>query len=253
MSRRTLRAVFTVVALTAATAMLGIPAESTAARGQGEVAFVQAVPSSTLDISLDGRTIKENVAGGTVVGPISLTPGRHQVVFGEGAGAVASTFKVTASMSSDLVLHRPAAVGGAPVVSAYPSPLDTLGPDKARVILAHTATTAPADVRVDGKTVFTNIANGEYAQADVAAGTHELALYPSGVDANPILGPITVRLRPGTLTAVYAVGNPVNGSMNVVVRRSSASASTTTAPTRIDTGSAGLVANVDVATFSIGR
>ena len=71
-----------------------------------------------------------------------------------------------------MVLHLPAEVGGDPVVHSYDAPTGAIGPDKARVVLAHTATVAPADVEVDGETVFTNIANGEFAEADVPAGTH---------------------------------------------------------------------------------
>lgn len=250
MSRHARSALLGLATLATGLAVVGTGAPSTAARAQGTVAFVQAVPASSVSISVDGEVVQDAVEGGDVVGPVSLPVGEHEVVFGEGADAVASSFEVVAGESSDLVLHRPAAVGGDPVVSSYPSPLDALGPDKARVILAHTATTAPADVRVDGETVFTNIANGEYAQADVASGAHQVALYPSGLDADPILGPLDVQLRPGTLTSVYAVGNPSAGAMGVVVRRSQVGAATTTAPTRIETGSAGLVGDLVVSPFS---
>ena len=71
-----------------------------------------------------------------------------------------------------MVLHLPADVGGEPVVHSYDAPTGDIGPDKARVLLAHTATVAPADVEVNGEIVFTNIANGEFAEADIPAGTH---------------------------------------------------------------------------------
>ena len=52
------------------------------------------------------------------------------------------------------MLHLPASVGGDAVVTAYPTPVEPIGPGKARVLVAHTATVAPADVQVDGKVVF---------------------------------------------------------------------------------------------------
>ena len=149
-----------------------------------------------------------------------------------------------------MVVHRPAEVGGTPLVSVYPTPDEPIEPGKARVLLAHTATTAPADVVVDGQTVFTNIANGEFAQGDVAAGAHEVSLLPAGVTGTPILGPLDVTLEEGTITAVYAVGNPKDGSMNVIVRTTGGTASGAEPPTEIDTGSAGLVGRVPVWTFS---
>ena len=83
------------------------------------------------------------------------------------ASDVASSLDVATGASTDVVLHLPAEVGGDPVVHSYDAPTGAIGPDKARVVLAHTATVAPADVRVNGETVFTNIANGEFAEAEV--------------------------------------------------------------------------------------
>ena len=99
-----------------------------------------------------------------------------------------------------MVLHLPADVGGDPVVHSYAAPTGPIGPGKARVLLAHTATVAPADVEVDGETVFTNIANGEFADADVPEGSIEVALLPSGSAARA--DPRPARRRPRRRDAV---------------------------------------------------
>jgi hypothetical protein len=223
-----------------------------AAAAQGKVAIVQAVPKLSLTVTVDGEEVQQDAAEGTIVGPLDLAEGSHEVTFSDGSQDIASTVDVSAGESSDVVVHRPAEVGGTPVVTVYPTPDDPIAAGKARVLLAHTATTAPADVVVDGQTVFTNIANGEFAQADVAAGAHEVSLLPAGVTGTPILGPLDVTLEEGTMTAVYAVGNPKDGSMNVIVRTTGLSTSGSEAPTGIDTGSAGLVGRVHVWTFSGG-
>jgi uncharacterized protein DUF4397 len=217
---------------------------------QGKIAIVQAVPKLALTVTVDGQQVQQDVAEGTIVGPLDLAPGSHDVTFSDGTNDIASSVDVTAGESSDVVVHRPAEVGGTPVVSVYPTPSDPIAPGKARVLLAHTATTAPADVVVDGQTVFTNIANGEFAQADVAAGAHVVSLLPAGVTGKPILGPLDVTLEAGTITAVYAVGNPKDNSMNVIVRTTGGTASGSEPPSGIDTGSAGLVSGVHVWTFS---
>ncbi|HEX5087280.1 MAG TPA: DUF4397 domain-containing protein [Nocardioides sp.] len=218
--------------------------------GVGRIAIVQAVPKLTLTVSVDGEQVQQDVAEGTIVGPLDLSAGSHDVTFTDGTGDIASSVDVTAGESSDVVVHRPAEVGGTPVVSVYPTSNDPIAPGKARVLLAHTATTAPADVVVDGQTVFTNIANGEYAQADVAAGPHQVSLLPAGVTGKPILGPLDVTLKAGTITSVYAVGNPKDGSMNVIVRTTTGTESGGAPPSGIDTGSAGLVSGVHVWTFA---
>lgn len=262
-----MRSIFGSVAL-AATAGAGLvagtmPSSSAEASAdpQGSVALVQAVPGVTMSVAVDGREVQRDVTEGDVVGPLDLSQGKHEVVFtpdeaqallagGDGASPVSATLEVKAGENSDVVIHDPADVGGAPVVSVYRTPMAPIGPGKARVLLAHTATTAPADVKVDGTTVFTNIANGEFAQADVAAGGHQVTLLPSGVMASPILGPLPIALKTGTVTSVYAVGNPQMGSMKVIVHAISLGDDGSVAPKRIETGSAGLASDIHVYTFS---
>jgi Domain of unknown function (DUF4397) len=226
------------------------PQAAPAKAAQGKIAIIQAVPKLALTVTVDGQQVQQDVAEGSIVGPLDLAVGSHDVTFSDGTNEISGSVDVSADESSDVVVHRPAQVGGTPVVSVYPTPSDPIAAGKARVLLAHTATTAPADVVVDGQTVFTNIANGEFAQADVPAGAHVVSLLPAGVTGKPILGPLDVTLEAGTITAVYAVGNPKDNSMNVIVRTTGGTESGEAPPSGIDTGSAGLVSGVHVWTFS---
>lgn len=221
------------------------------APAKARVTVVQAVPGVEVDVAIDGREVRQDAAVGTVLGPIGLTPGRHELSFTDESGAVQVTSMLTVEpgSTSDVVLHQPAAVAGEPVVSSYPIPLDAIAPDKARVLIAHTATVAPADVVVDGAVVFDNIANGEFADAEVPSGSHEVALLPTGQTANPILGPLEVTLPERTVTVVYAYGSPANGSMDVIARTQRLASDGSRAPRVIDTGSAGLAADVRVQPF----
>lgn len=204
------------------------------------VTVIQAVPGASVDVTVDGEEVAGDAGVGDVLGPFELAQGSHDIVFtGEGM-EVASTLDVRAGAATDVVLHLPAEVGGDPLVHSYAAPDAPIGPDKARVLLAHTATVAPADVEVDGQTVFTNIANGEFAEADVPAGTIEVALVPSGSTADPILGPLDVSLEAGSLSMIYAYGNPRDGSMNVIAHTTALASDGSERPDRIDTGSAGL-------------
>ena len=219
----------------------------------GQVVVVQAVPGAVYAVSIDGKDVRRDVAVDAVLGPYTLPTGQHRVQFTESQSneQVASTVDVTAGSSSDVVVHRPAAVDGDPVVNLYRTPRKPIAPGKARVLLAHTATVAPADVRVDGQVVFTDIANGEYATADVASGTHSVALLPTGVTAHPILGPLSLTLQPSTVTMVYAVGSPSNGSMDVILHDADLTSNGATAPATIDTGSVGLAARIPVSPFHV--
>jgi hypothetical protein len=248
------RLVLLVVAVLMVGMGLGLSAaESEAAAPRpAMVTFVQAVPGADVGVWVDERQVARNAEVGAVLGPFELAPGTHDVLFEGGDLTVESTLDVAAGDISDVVLHLPAEAGGDPVVHSYLAPTGAIGPGKARVLLAHTATVAPADVEVDGETVFTNIANGEFADADVPAGTIEVALLPSGSTADPILGPLDVALEARTLSMIYAYGNPRNGSMNVIAHTAELAPDGSIRPSRIDTGSAGLV-TADVAVFGDDR
>ena len=181
------------LAATAVPARAGSPGPS---GPSGRLVIIQAVPKQALDVTIDGRTVRRATAVGDVLGPCTVSPGRHRIGFADASGGVrlASIVDVAAGSSRDIVVHLPASVGGDPVVNDYATPRRTISPGKARVLIAHTATVAPADVRVDGKVVFRNIANGEYATADLAAGEHSVALLPAGLTHDPILGPLHVDL-----------------------------------------------------------
>jgi Domain of unknown function (DUF4397) len=238
-------------AVTTGLALTGPMPVSQAAQ-TGAVQIIQAVPDASVRVAIDGRRVKSGVGLGTVLGPYSLSSGKHSVRFVDPSGDVTMSASLTVrpGTSSDVVLHRPASVSGKPVVNVYSTPRKSIGPGKARVLVAHTATVAPADVRVDGKVIFTNIANGEYAEADVPAGSHKVELLPTGQKTNPILGPINVSLAPQTVTMVYAVGTPTNGSMKVIAHAADLSSDGTVEPGAITTGSAGLAAGARVTTFT---
>jgi len=225
------------------------PSSQAVAKGPGHVTVIQAVPGASVDVAIDGESVSDDAEVGAVLGPFDLAAGAHTVTFTGASLDVETTLDVSSGASTDVVLHLPAELEGDPVVHSYAAPTGSIGPEKARVVLAHTATVAPADVRVNGETVFTNIANGEFAEAELPAGTHEVALLPTGQAGDPILGPVDVALDSGTLSMIYAYGNPSDGSMNVISHTTTISADGTAQPTTIDTGSGDSAADLLVTPF----
>src|SRR6476620_11241340 len=241
-----MRRLLLAVAAVAMTVLSLTAASSDAATAPSSaVTIIQAVTGAEVSVTVDGEP-RGDAEVGDLLGPFDLSAGRHDVSFA-GVGADGEDIAVDSTLTvepggTDVVLHLPAEVGGAPVVHSYRAPAGPIGPGKARVLLAHTATVAPADVEVDGQTVFTNIANGEFADADVPEGSISVALLPSGAaGAEPILGPLDVALEARTLSMIYAYGNPRDGSMNVIAHTVDLAADGSVRPSRIETGSAGLV------------
>lgn len=225
-------------------------AEPVSGGAPGRLMIVQAVPKQSLDVAIDGRTVHRAAGVGAVLGPFSVASGPHKIRFTVGDKQLVAMVDVAPGSSHDVVVHLPAQVGGAPVVNSYRTPRAPIGPGKARVLIAHTATVAPADVRVDGKVVFHDIANGEFATADLPAGAHTVSLLPAGLTKHPILGPLHVDLTEGTVSMVYAVGNPRSHSMNVILHSATLTSNGAVAPANIDTGEAGLAAGAGVVPFA---
>lgn len=230
-------------------------AGQSAQSGRPEVArlvVVQAVPGESLDVEIDRRSVSEDSDTGAVLGPFDVEAGSHQVAFRDAAGEILleTSVEVTEGSRQDLVVHLPAEVGGDPVATVYETPTAPIGLDKARVLIAHTASVAPADVRVDGTVVFRNIANGEFATAELPAGDHVAELLPAGLTRRPILGPLNVTLPAETATMIYAIGDPKMASMKVISHSITLAADGAEMPTRIDAGSAGLAAGIGVTPFS---
>lgn len=228
------------------------PAAQAAPQESARLMVVQALPGQTLDVEIDARSLAEGSETGSVLGPFEVPAGEHRVTFRDDSGDVVldTSVELAPGASQDLVVHLPAQVEGKPVATLYTTPTTSIGVDKARVLIAHTASVAPADVRLDGALVFTNIANGEFATADVAEGAHVAELLPSGLTTRPILGPLNVTLPAATATMVYALGDTESDSMEVIAHTVPLKANGTPAPTTIDAGSAGLASGIDVTPFS---
>ena len=67
-----------------------------------------------------------------------------------------------------------------------------MAPGKARLVVAHTAVVPPADVRVDGTVLFSNIANGEALTLVVPGGTYNVDIVPAATSGPVVFGPVPV-------------------------------------------------------------
>ena len=233
-------AAVTFLVLPAAVAAQGAtPREPGVATG-GEVFVIQGVPDSTVGVTLDGDLLSDDVEAKDIIGPLNLVAGEHTIDFKAADWAVSSSFEV-AGASTDIVLHWPADLTAQPEVTVFANDVAPVVPDKGRLTLAHTAVVPPADLRVDDEVLFANIANGEFISSEVAADTYSVDLVPTGQDGPALLGPVELPVKAGTLTRVFAIGEPRNGSMDAVVQTLPLSTTGSAAPDKVDAGSAGLV------------
>ena len=238
-----------VAILVTASAMLGAPlsaaaagsASGTTSAAAATVYVVQGLPATSIDVAIDGDTLATQVATAKVVGPFQVGAGTHTVTFTDAGGKVVATNTVQTAggSSSDVVVHLQTAASKAPMVTQFANNVSAVPANKAALTVAHTAAVPPADIRVDGKVLFANIANGESLDVVVPAGTYRVDIVKAGEQAPAVFGPVDLTVKGGTLTKVYAVGDPAAKTMNVAVHEIAMPRSGSAAPTLIDTGTGG--------------
>ena len=222
----------------------GTAAASTAAAAadQATLYVVQGLPGAVIDVAVDGQTVVQDVATTAVAGPFQVSAGSRTLTFTDANGTVVATNTVDAGAgsSSDLVLHLTTAAGDPPVVTQFANDLSGVPSDKASLTVAHTAAVPPADIRVDGKVLFANVANGESLNLVVPVGTYSVDIVPAGENSPVVFGPVSLAVQGGSLNRVYAVGDPAANTMNVAVHVIKVPETGSPAPTMVDTGSGGL-------------
>ena len=203
---------------------------------------VQGVDGTTMALSVDGRRVAAAAEAKAIVGPLRLEAGRHVVTATPvgGGGAVQATVSLSAGSSTDVVLHRQADATRPPRFTTYTNDLSSVTPGSSRLTVAHTAAVGPADIRVRGEVLFSNVANGEQLSLTVPAGTYPVDIVPTAADGPVVFGPADVRLERSTLTRVFAIGVAATDSMAAVVQVLPVRArGSDVDPTRVDAGDGG--------------
>ncbi|MFG1818826.1 DUF4397 domain-containing protein [Kribbella sp. NPDC049174] len=233
------------VTVAAAPVMLAVPADGAAG---GNLYVVQGLPGRSLDISIDGRTVATGVATTKIVGPFGVAAGKRMLTARQGGKVVIQReVSVGSGASVDAVVHLPVSPTGAPVLTSYVNKLSAIPKDKAALRVAHDAAVGPADIRVNGKVAFANVANGESLEAVVPAATYKVDIVPAGATSPVVLGPLDLPAQAGYLTRVFAVGNPNAKTMNVALGTIKLPATGSGTPGLVDTGTGGEAAELNQA------
>ena len=212
------------------------------ATSKASLFVIQGVAAATTTLTLDGKVLRAGAPAKTVAGPVSVSAGRHTVTArpDDGSPPVQATVTVGAGASVDVVLHRQADATKAPVFTSYVNDLSPVTSGSARLTVAHTAAVGPADIRVRGKVLFANVANGEELSLTVPAGTYPVEIVPAASTGPVVLGPVDLPVTKGTLTRVFAIGVAATSSMDAVVQvLPIATRGSGTGMSRVDAGNGG--------------
>lgn len=246
----TVAAALMLTALAATPTHAAAPAASPAT-GHAEIYLVQGLPRVAVDMSVDGHHVAARVPTARVVGPFDVAAGSRTLSFtANGTVVLSSAITVAAGSSTDVVVHLPAQPAGDPMVTTFQNDLTAVPRDKGVLVVAHTAAVPPADIRVDDRVLFSNIANGESLNLVVPADTYRVAIVPTGETGPAILGPLELTVRGRSLNRVYAVGDPENETMNVAVHVIVVDAVGSAKPRQVNTGTGGQAVALEHAAFT---
>jgi uncharacterized protein DUF4397 len=221
-----------------------------AADAPGTLYVVQGVAGTSMTISVDGKAVATAASAKTIVGPLSLTAGNHTVAAQSTTGGetVSATVAVPAGGNLDAVVHRQVDPSKPPVVTTFPNDLSAVAAGSGRLVVAHTAAVGPADVRVDQKVLFANIANGEALTVTVPAATYSVDIVPAASSGPVVFGPADVPVKATALTRVFAIGVAATSSMDAVVQVLPLSTrGAGTSPSSVDAGDGGQAAELTAA------
>lgn len=208
------------VAICAAVVVPVTPLTAGAAGDTATVYIVQGVADSRMAVTVDGTLVAGDAAAKAVIGPLTLSAGQHTVSAKNpsGSAAVSATVTLTAGTSVDTVLHRQVDPSKPPAITVFPNDLSPVVAGNGRLVVAHTATVGPADVRVNQKVLFANIASGEALTLTVPAGTYPVDIVPNATTGPVVLGPVDLPVGGNALTRVFAIGVAATSSMDAIVQ-----------------------------------
>jgi hypothetical protein len=233
----------TLIALLTALTLGVLSVPTASAAGTGSVYVVHAIAGTTAQISLDGEVLQASAAPKSVIGPLQLSEGQHVLEFKTGSTVLVSArFTVTAGDQLDVVGHRAADRAMTPLITVFRNDLSPVAPGKTRLVVSHVAVAEPADIRLDGKPYFRNVANAESLSVVVPAGSYSLDIVPTATASKSILEPVRINLEAGTLTRVFAFGNPDENTSDAIVQVLKVPVVGANAPTFVHTGDGGQAA-----------
>ena len=232
-------AAFLIISITLAGVTVASAASST-----GDVYVVHGIVGTSVSISIDGAVVQGTAAPKSVTGPLKLAPGQHVIDLKSGAASVVSArFTVAAGDNLDVVAHRASDQKMTPVITVFRNDMSAVGPGKTRLVVSHVAVAPAADIRVDGKPFFRNVANGESLSLVVPSKTYSIDVVPTATGGDTILGPVRVTLKPGCLTRVFAIGSVADKSTDAIVQSLPVPIVGAGKPTSVHTGDGGQAAD----------
>ncbi len=233
-------------------APLAVVGSASAATGMAQVTVVHGIPDTPVDVYVDGAKALSDFTFKTVTGPISLPAGPHDVAVRKAgdpksaAPILKATATLTAGENATIVANLTA--DGKPALTPFVNPSTAVPSSMGRLVVRHTAAAPAVDVLAGGKAVISGLTNPKSASLMVPAGTVAASVAAAGT-TKPVIGPVSLALKGGSTTIVYAIGSLSGGTLTAVTQTY---ASGSSMPTSVAAGSGGQAADAGTPTLALG-
>jgi len=212
------------------------------AQDTSTVTILHGVPGLDVDVYANDDVLVSDFAPGDSFGPAELPAGDYDIAVrpaGDDADsdpAIAAPITVPAGVNATAVAHLDA--DGAPTLTVFVNDVSTIDAGEARLVVRHTAAFGAVDVLAGGDALISSLSNPDEAAMDVPAATYDVAVTAAG-DASTEALRTDLTLEEGTAYFVHAIGDPTEGTFDVMVQTIDGLHAP---PSAVDTGSGGLAA-----------
>lgn len=207
------------------------------------VTILHGVPGLDVDVYANGDVLVPDFAPGDSFGPAELPAGDYDIAIrpagadADSDPAIAASITVPADVNATVIAHLDA--DGTPTLTVYVNDVSAIDAGEARLAVRQTAAFGAVDVLADGDALISSLSNPDEAAMDVPAATYDVAVTAAG-DASTEALRADLTLEDGTAYFVHAIGDPAEGTFDVLVQTVDG---LHTPPSAVDTGTGGLAAD----------
>lgn len=216
--RRLAGAAIAAVGLAAALA----PASPAQAQENSQVSVVHGIPGQDVDVYVDGELVLPGFTPGEIAGPLELPAGSHDIAVttpdgDPDADAIVTADGVEVPGGANLSVVAHLTEDGDPAITPFTNDVGEVPDGQARLTVRHTAAAPAVDVRAGGEPVVTDLTNPNEETVEAPAGAIDAEVVLAGSDT-VVLGPESLDLPEGSVTAVYAIGSADDDTLELLVQ-----------------------------------
>jgi hypothetical protein len=235
-----------------AVAPLAAAGTASAASGTAQVTVVHGIPDTAVDVYVDGTKALSGFTFKTVTDPISLPAGSHDVAVRKAGDPKSADpileAKATLTAGENATIVANLTADGKPALTPFVNPTTAVPSDMGRLVVRHTAAAPAVDVLAGGTAVISGLTNPNEKSLMVPAGTVDASVAAAGT-TKPVIGPVSLDLKGGTTTVVYAIGSLEAGNLTAVTQTY---ASDSASPSAVAAGSGGQAADQGTPALAVG-